>query len=87
MKKIVLILIFICVSCTYQLGSVTTKPGSTDRDRDLDLLMCQNAAQNHGGASGAEWIPFAGYSVSKNIRIEEFKNCMEAKGYQVTPPK
>ena len=85
-------LIFVCLlvsiaSCTYQYGSVRTKPGESDKDRDIDLLTCARAADMHGGASAAGWIPFAGFSVEKHIRREEFKNCMEAKGYVVIPPE
>jgi len=50
-------------------------------------MICDRTARNHAGAEAAEWIPFAGRSVAKRIRREEFKNCLEAKGYEVILPK
>ena len=77
----------LCAGCAYQLGSVQTKPGSTDTDRDVDLLTCTHEAEVHGGADAAEWIPFAGYAVSKQLRRNAFKDCMERKNYTVIPPQ
>ena len=80
-------IVLLCSGCTYQLGSANVKPGGTEKDRQLDYLTCKDAAMSHGGATAAAFIPFAGYSVEKNIRREEFKNCMTAKGYVVIPPE
>jgi hypothetical protein len=86
-KKLVFVCCFLCTSCAYELGSVRQKPGVSQKDADVDQLICERTARNHPGADGAEWIPFAGRSVAKHIRREEFKHCMEAKGYEVIPPK
>ena len=87
MRKLVTVLAFLCASCTYELGSVRPKPGVSKEDSSYDAMICDRTARNHGGAEAAEWIPFAGRSVAKRIRREEFKNCMEAKGYEVIPPE
>ena len=87
MKKLVVVLCFLCASCAYELGSVRPKAGVSSEDSSYDTMICDRTARNHGGAEAAEWIPFAGRSVAKRIRREEFKNCLEAKGYEVIPPK
>jgi hypothetical protein len=86
-KKLVVVLGLLCTSCAYELGSVRPNPGESQEDTDYDTLICDRTARNHAGAEAAEWIPFAGRSVAKRIRRDEFKNCMEAKGYEVIPPK
>ena len=84
--KLVTAIALLCSGCAYQYGAVRIKPGETIKDAELVSLICARQADNHGGAAGAEWIPFAGYSVSKHIRREEFKNCVEAHGYVAIPP-
>lgn len=86
-KNLVILLALVCASCGYELGRVHIKEGSTDAQRQVDMDECRDVAINHGGADGAAWIPFAGYSVAKHIRREAWKECMQAKGYTALPPK
>ena len=82
--KLIAAIVLLCSGCAYNYPAV--KARVEGRDAELDQLVCARQADNHGGAQGAEWIPFAGYSVSKHIRIDEYTNCMKAKGYTVISP-
>ncbi len=79
-------IVLLCAGCAHNYGAAGVKPGGTAKDAEDVTLICTRQADNHGGANGAQWIPFAGYSVSRNIRIEEFKSCAEAHGYATIPP-
>lgn len=86
-KTIAGAVILLCSGCSYQYGSVRGKPGESVKDVQLVASTCKYQADNHTGAGGAEWIPFAGYSVSKGMRREEFRKCVEERGYTFIPPK
>lgn len=83
MRMTLAVVLMILTGCAYNYPSVKSRVEG--RNVELDQLTCARQADNHGGAQGAEWIPFAGFSVAKNIRMEEFTNCMTEKGYSVIP--
>ena len=80
------VFVLLCAGCAHQYGTVGVKPGETSKEAEAVAATCRSQADHHGGANGAAWIPFAGHSVAKDIRNEEFKKCVEAHGYAAIPP-
>lgn len=86
MRILITCLIVTLAGCSYPLaGGILPLRGQDARDVQLDQLTCARQAEQHGGADAAGWIPIAGIPMERHIRREEFKNCMEEKGYKVLP--
>ena len=100
MKPLALLLVLLCVSLTacgtFQLGYVQPQPGKTADQQQLDTLSCKDQAKLAANSAdrqaayflmGATWILApAAFEWEKTTQREVFKECMEKRGYTVTPP-
>lgn len=82
---------------TFPLGMVYSLKGQTDQQRETDMLVCKDRAKNEANTTARVAGSFvAGLTIiGAPIAIEEekrktrevFAQCMENRGYKVTPPQ
>jgi hypothetical protein len=99
MKKLALIFVSILLTgCgTFQLGTVYSIKGQSVQQRETDMLICKDNAKNEANTTARVAGSFvAGLTIiGAPIAIEEekrktrevFAECMEKRGYRVTPPQ
>ena len=99
MKRLPIIFVSILLTgCgTFQLGTVYSVKGQSDQQREADMLVCKDNAKNEANTSARVAGSFvAGLTIiGAPIAIEEekrktrevFTECMEKRGYRVTPPR
>jgi hypothetical protein len=79
---------------TFTLGQVRQLPDRPVAQQQLDTLVCKDQAAARAGGAGPQAAGFllgltvvgapAARGMDREIQRTEFKNCMAAKGYQVT---
>lgn len=81
---------------TFQLASGVFPPsGKTQEQQQLDNLMCKDQAKNEANTAARQAGAFAlgftivgaplAYELEKSKQREVYKDCLEARGYRVTP--
>jgi hypothetical protein len=87
MKTAALALLCCCLCASCALGSVNTKPGDTVENTQRDVRACKYQADHHAGATASAFVPFAGFWLPTQISRGVFRECLQAKGYEVIPPQ
>jgi hypothetical protein len=97
-RSLIIFVIILLAGCgSFPLGMVYSMRGQSDQQRETDMLVCKDKAKNEANSSARVVGSFvAGLTIiGAPIAIEEekrktrevFAECMDGRGYKVTPPQ
>lgn len=97
LKIVSIVVVLLCSACgTYQLGYSKGQQGQTPEQLQLDMLTCKDQARNEANSADRQagafllgmtlvGVPLA-YELEKKKSREVYGTCMQARGYEYTPP-
>ena len=97
-RSLIIFAIILLTGCgSFPLGMVYSMRGQSDQQRETDMLVCKDRAKNEANSAARVAGSFvAGLTIiGAPIAIEEekrktrevFAECMDGRGYKVTPPQ
>lgn len=98
-KRLALLTIpLLCTACgTFNLGNVHQQAGKSKEQQQLDTLTCKDQARLAANSSERQAGAFllgltivgapVAFEMEKSKQREVFTNCMQERGYAITPAK